>query len=809
MLKNYIVIAWRQIVKHKLYATINILGLVVGLAVYIFGSLLVTYERTHDSFYQKSERIFTVGSIFSATANIGVGETDGVYTAIAPFILSDVEEVQEAARVVRSEFLLSIGADDFYQTIRFTDPAFLKIFDLDYLEGDNRALDDPSGLLLTKSGAEKLFGPGEVLGEVVSLDHDVTLHVTAVVADLPPNTHFNSSLFSGSGKFEVIAPLAALHRASDYDLAGNFNNLSSGDFTYMLLPEGKSRDWLQTKLDGVYESHFPEDSRDFITGFKVRPLVEANTIIWDQVGMPILDSIRVLAFLVLVVAIVNYTNLATAQSLGRAREVGLRKTMGAERSQLLVQFMVESLCITTISMLVALALLEIAVPAFNLAVGRALVIDYSVTFPWIFTTAVLVGLVAGAYPAFLITRATPIEALRDGGAKGVKGGFFRSIMLGLQFSISIFMLAMVLIVYFQNAKIDSAGEIYPRSQIITLERLDVKSIQQKMGTLRNELIKLPGVTDVTYSSQVPFLQNNSGFMAGLTAGEETSSFILTKVVIDEHFLSTYDIPLLAGRNLTNDVANDTIIESALSANVVLNEQALIKFGFASPADALGKVFYDFPDERETRAYTVAGVVPSQNFMGFHNSIKPTVFLHEPDDLRFASIRVQGAGMGETLTQVESTWDSLIPDYPIQTEFLDETFGKIFKIYNGMTTVFGGFAFVALMLSLIGLFGLAAFMAESRTKEIGIRKVMGASMAQIVRMLVVQFSKPVMWALLVALPLAYLASGVYLNFFANRLAMPEVIVVLAGVLSVAFAWAIVAVHAIKIARASPIQALRYE
>lgn len=808
MIRNYILIAWRQILKNKTYAAINILGLVVGLAVYIFGSLLVTYERTHDAFYQNSDRIFTAGSIFSATANIGVSETDGIYTAFAPHIVSDIPELEEVARSVRAEFLMSVDDDHYYQNIRFVDPSFLKIFDFDYIEGDNSALDDPLGILMTKSSATKFFGELPALGRTISLDHELSLHVTAVVADLPPNTHFNSSII-GDGDFNFIAPLAALNRASDYDLAGNFNNLSMGDFTYMLLPEGKTREWLQAKIDGIFDSHFPDEDKNFITGLKVRPLVEANTIIWDLVGMPVLDSIRILAFMVLVVAIVNYTNLATAQSLGRAREVGLRKTMGAARGQLLAQFMVESLCIATISMLIALALLEIIVPVFNTAVGRGLVIDYSVTLPWLVFTSLAVGLVAGAYPAYLITRTSPIDALRDGGAKGIRGSLFRSIMLAVQFSISIFMMAMVLIVYFQNRQVESASNIYPRSQIIALKRLDVESIQARMETLRNELAALPGVENVSFSSQLPFLQNNSAFDAGPVQGDEDSAFILTQVIIDQHFLDTYDIPLLLGRNLSSEIAGDTVSEGVLVGNVIVNELALARLGFSSPGDALNQVFYDFPDEREPRAYTIVGITPDQNFMGFHNSIKPTVFMTVPEDLRFASIRVKGAGMADTLTRIESVWDELNPEYPMQSEFLDETFGKMFKFYSAMTLVLGGFAFVALMLSLIGLFGLAAFMAERRTKEIGIRKVMGASMVQIVQLLIWQFSKPVMWALVIALPLSYFASSTYLNFFADRLTMPAGIVAIAGLLAVVFSWAIVAIHATKIARANPIKALRYE
>lgn len=280
-------------------------------------------------------------------------------------------------------------------------------------------------------------------------------------------------------------------------------------------------------------------------------------------------------------------------------------------------------------------------------------------------------------------------------------------------------------------------------------------------------------------------------------------------MVDENFLSTYDIPLLKGRNFSSQISGDTMIKEALTVNVIVNELFVAKLGFSSPGDAINRVYYDYPTQREPRTYTIVGVTPNQNFQGFHNKIHPTVFMMRPDAMRFASIRVDGEKMADTLSRIESVWNTLNPDYPIQSEFLDDTYGKVFKIFSATTRILGGFAFIALTLSTIGLFGLSAFIADSRTREIGIRKVMGASMMQIIRLLVWQFSRPVMWALLLALPLAYFASGSYLNIFADRLSMPAGIIVIAGILAVVFAWGIVAIHAVKIARASPIKALRYE
>ena len=811
MLKNYLLIAWRQLLKNKLYAGINITGLVVGLTVYVFGFLLVAYENSHDQFYLNSDRIFTASSHFNPDAGIGVLQADGVYTTVGPLIEADIPQVEAVARTVGREFLVSIDDRQFYEDIKFVDPSFLRIFDFQYIEGDASALERPDGVLMIRTVAEKYFGTAEgVIGETIELDYDTVLYVAAVIEDLPANTHFTSSLIGSVDNFGIFAPLAALNAADDYDLAGNWSNLSTGDMTYMLWPKGTEKAEVQGALDAVWEAHFDENMKEFIPMMEARTLPEANTIIWDAIGLLILESLQVLALLVLVVAIVNYTNLATAQSMGRSREVGLRKTMGAGQGQLLGQFLVESISLVALSMLIAMAVIEVIVPLFNGATDKDLSINYMVVVPWLVATTFVVGVVSGAYPAYLITRATPIDALKNSGNKGNKGGLFRSVMLGVQFTISIFMLAMVIVVYFQNTKVAESANIYPRSQVVLLQRLGLESIQERFETLRSEWLKIDGVENVSFSGQVPYEQSNSSSGYTLEPGDEDSQRTLMQVSIDERFLETYQIPLLAGRDLTNEISNDTIKRDVLAANIIVNELALDRFELGSPEQALGRVLYDTPDSREPRAYTIVGVLPNQNFQGFHNEIKPMIFMINPNFQRIVSIRV-GAGvpMQRALGDIEDTWKEIVPDYPMQSKFLDETFEDVFQIFNLTTQVLGGFALMALMLSLIGLFGLAAFMAQNRTREIGIRKVMGANIGQIIGLLIWQFSKPVLWSLLVALPLAYFSSTAYLNFFAERIGAPTLIVLGSGIVAVMFAWAIVSVHAIRIARANPIRALRYE
>jgi len=814
MFRNYLLTAWRNILKNKVYAGINIACLVIGLSVYLFGSMLADSERNFDTFWGNHDRIFTLGTAFAPDVPVGVKEVDGTYSAIAPLVTTDVSEIDHIARVIRREFLITLGNDDYYQQIRFVDPAFTDIFQLNYLMGDGASLQDPSAVMLTKSAAEKYFPDGDPIGKTITLDHKLDLRVTAVFEDLPINTHLTSSLLTDGG-FEVVAGLGALAQASNFEIEGGWDNLSSGDLTYVVLPDGQSVEWLQNTMNDIFEAHLPADDREIFDGIKVRPLKEANTVVWDMIGLPMIESVQLLAMLVLIVAIVNYTNLATAQSLSRSKEVGLRKTMGASRQQLLSQFLVESITISAISMLLALAALEAVIPAFNNAAGRIMSIDYFGLMPWLVATTLLVGTIAGVYPAYIITQATPIQALRGGANKGAKGGTFRSVMLGLQFTISIFMLGMVMVFFLQNQRIESSGSIYPKSQIYTLDRLSISDIASKQEALRNELLRIDNVEGVTFSSQVPFEQSYSGFTAGANRGDEAGGFTTMQVAVGDDFFTTYQIPLLAGRFHDAEISRDMVTADSTEANVVINDLMAETLGFGSPANALGKQFYDFPtdrgsDTRASRVYTIVGIVSAQNFQGFHNGIKPTAFvMREADSLRIASVRMKAAGILATVKEVETVWNRVIPDYPMQGQYLDAFFDDVFQIFRAISQVMAGFAFLALTLSLIGLFGLAAFMAANRTKEIGIRKVMGANVSQIVRLLIWQFSKPVVWALLVALPLTYVASGIYLDFFADRIPLPELLILAAGVISILFAWSVVAFHAIRVARSNPIFALRYE
>ena len=808
MFWNNVKIALRNLRKNKVFALVNILGLAMGLTIYVFGGLLVKYESTHDMFFKNAANIYTIGSIAAPDLNVGVSKFNSTFTTVGPIIEAELQDVELVARTVNSEYLLSVGDKSFYEGLNFADATLLEIFDFDYIHGDSTALQDPSGLLLTESSAIKYFGRTDVLGETITFDNEFDFHVTAVIEDVPLNSHFTSSVIMDDG-FNFLAPINGLNRMRDWDLAGNWNNLSINNMTYVLLPDTLGEDWLNTQVDGIYERLVPDDQKQVIAELTVAPLQRANLAVWDMIGMPVIAVVSLLSFLVLVVACVNYTNLATAQSLGRSREVGMRKTMGASQRQLLAQFLIESLVIAAIAMIVAIAALELIIPLFNNVANKSLTLDYLRTMPWLVLTTAMVGLLAGMYPAWLITRASPIDALRDMARKGKKGARMRSIMIGTQFAISAFMLAIVSIVFMQNEKVKESSYVFPRSEIYTMDRLFVEGIQDRLDTLKHELESLPNVSSVAYSSQVPFEQNNSQRSVSLQPGDEAGQVNLHTMDMSPDFLGTYDIPLLAGRTLDRNIAQDVWKEDAEIVNVVINELAADNLQFGTANDAINQRFYRLDDDGKSTEYIVVGVVPTQNIIGLFNEVKPWMFTYDPESLRIGSIRITGGNIMDTVEQIEDAWERVIPEYPLQGQFLDAVFNDVYQILKFMNMALAGFAFVALALASVGLFGLAAFMAAQRTKEIGMRKVLGASTSQIARLLVWQFSTPVLWALAVALPGAYFASTTYLNFFAERIESPILVLVIAGALAVTLAWSTVAGHAIRIARSNPILALRYE
>ncbi|MEM1112988.1 MAG: ABC transporter permease [Pseudomonadota bacterium] len=813
MLLNYLIIAIRTLRRNASYTVINLFSFVLGLTIFVLGGLIVKYEQTHDLFFENSDRIYTVGMVFKGEGIGGSSRDITTYSAVGPLIDAEVGDLEAVARVLIRPRVLTIGDEKINQAVRFADPAFLQIFKFEFIAGDASVLHDPSSMILTESTALRHFGRADALGETITLDNQLDLRVAAVIRDVPTNSHFNSSLVFDND-FEFLAPLSALSMVSSFNIEGRWGGIWSWDHTYVLLPATLDVTWLDAQLGALFDRHKRPDEDEMALGFYASPLVEANLSIFQNIGIPVTSIIQLLSLLVLVIVCVNYTNLATAQALGRSREVGLRKTMGASRVQLLAQFQVESLVITSVGMLGALACLELLIPAYNKVTGRALVLSYASELPTLILTAVLVGLAAGAYPAWVITRSSPIAALRDENRQGRQGAWVRSLMLGAQFAISAFMLALVVVVYAQNLKVEESSYVFPRDETYALQLSSLKmdDKQSRLETLSRELEALPEVDGVALASTVPFATKWSATrLARDKDGSDTAPQI-NQLYVAPEFVELYDIEILAGRNFNRDINSDRHRSDEPGIyNVLINELAVSTLGFDSPQSALGQRIYGKDDDKETTEMVVVGVLATLPHLGQVNLLRPQVFFMEPEKYSDLSIRLRAGGsMLEAVEAIEEVWEQVIPEYPISGKFLSDVFLQLFNILTVASASLAGFASVALLLALVGLFGVTAFMAAQRTKEIGIRKSLGASTASLVGLMLWRFLRPVLLALALALPCAFIATSLYLDIFSeDRITTQVPILVLAGLTSILLAVLTVGGRVLKVARSNPVLALRHE
>lgn len=808
MILSYITIALRNLLKHKLFALINIVGLTLGLLIFMFSVLLATYEENHDHMFDKRERIYTLASKFAPTSGEAIGLYPDSATAYGPLIRNRLPELEAVARAVHRIKQVTIDNDSYYLGTRFVDKDFTRIFNFNYIHGDETALDRPDGLMLTRSLAEQLFGSADAMGKTVKVEQSIELQVTAVIEDIAADSHLNSDM-RPKYALGLIASYHALTQIDKFTLEGEMGNNSAA--IYVLLPENRDQSWLQHEADAMFDAHTPEEDREYTEALRVRPLIMSNTMVWDAMGFPVMIAAQVLGLMVLIIAALNYTNLAAAQSFGRVREVGLRKALGASKEQLLQQFLIESLTIASFAMLLALAAIEWLVPLYNSGTGKAVALNYSQVLPYAIGITLLVGLGAGAYPAYQISRHQPIESLRGGANKAGGSQWFRNILIAAQFSLSIFMLAMVMVVYFQNAKMQELSASFNKSDTLVLGRMDVEAIVPKQEALKQQLLNKEGIASASYSNAVPFQSGGYRRRAAARAGDDAGRFDVSFVSIDFDYLRNYRQELIAGRNFDKQRSQDIFEDLRTTINVIVNERMLQKLGISSAEAAIGQNFYKILDEKypTEREYHIIGVVADSYFFGVHQPIPPTGFMVRPEDYRFLSLHLLPNKRQQGVLNTEQTWDALIPNYPIQSKFLTYYFRLFYRIAEGINAVISGFAGIALMLSLIGLFGLAAFMAQRRTREIGIRKVLGASLGQVIGLLVWQISKPVLWSVLIAVPLSYLAAGMYIDFFPESIQSILPFVAIAVIIAIVMAWGIVAIHAWRVARQRPVHSLRYE
>ncbi|WP_420137666.1 ABC transporter permease [Sphingomonas sp.] len=836
MLRNYLTVGLRALAKNRTYAFINIFGLAIGMAACLLILLFVRYEMSYDRWLPEGDRAYQLQSFYKAD---GRGQTEmslqnAAYVA-GPTLKKDFPQVEQivyagSARPVILRNGRAITSEDFF----FVDGPLFDILKVPFVHGDSRsALQKPGSLVLTEKEAARLFGSANPMGQTVTIvdrGRSIDYHITGIIRDLPKNTHLSL------GMLARYDPTSYWADFPDFLTSWGWQ----AGYIYVRLRPGASATEMNRQLPAWAKRNIPDDVVDGVRSNR------ADTESWEltnvrdvhlgkaQSGamMPGNDrrslvTFAIIAALVLGMACVNFTNLATARASQRAREVALRKVLGAQRKQLILQFLAESVLVATLAMLVALALTELLLPLLNRFLDAQLALHYfgrdGVLLP-VLVLVLLVGIAGGIYPAFVLSGFPPAKVLRaNKSAADARGsGVLRNILVIGQFAVSIGLIACTIIIYAQTVYARTSDPGYKREGLIQVRNIN-RTVMPVIETLQHELARVPGVVSLGRSTIGVGTRNSSNM--GVKGPGQTEAQSIGIYRVDTGFFRTMEIPVLAGRTFIQGRAmDDTTLEgfppkptdlAALTQrgfNVVVNELAAKRLGFRSPADAIGKMVRaetgsDASDS--STPVTIIGVVKDSRFRSIRDPLEPIMFQydrHGPDNL---IIRYDHADPNSVREQLERRWKQIVPDVPFEASFSDDIVWRLYQAERARAGMFAAFAALAVVVGCLGLFGLAAFTAERRTKEIGIRKVLGARTRDIVRLLVWQFSQPVLIANLIAWPVAWWVMRDWLNGFDARIALSPLPFLFAGGLALAIAIATIVSHAVRVARANPILALRYE
>lgn len=801
MIRNYIKTALRNLLRQRAFATINVIGLAIGMATCLLISLFIFDEWSYDRFHEKADRIVRV--VFGGTVPGGEIKEANVMPPTAAAIQAEFPEVEETTRLVSAGRPVFQVADQFFneEELAFVDSNFFQVFSFPLRQGNPKtALIEPYTVILTETVALKYFGTTDIIGkEIAAKDNNQPLRVTGVATDLPHNSHI---------RFDIFASM------SSYPNAKSNSWLESGFNTYALLFPGSDYNAMGAKLPTLFEKYagpqFPAAFGMTYTehrkagnniGLHLQRLtdIHLHSDFTNDLSTP--GDVRyvyifgAIALFMLLIASINFMNLATASASRRAKEVGVRKVLGSGRKALTIQFLLESLLLTFIALLLALGLVYSALPLFNHLSDKALTLDL-VGHWWITPSLLLaglaVGLLAGSYPAFFLSAFRPVAVLKGKLTPDNKGLGLRSGLVVFQFLISIGLIICTTVVYKQLDYIQHKKLGYDKNQVLVMQTWPLDKNEE---LFRQQLLQDSRVLDVTNSPYVPAgaTYNNNFFVHPVDAPAEWTKTL--RYDVDEHYIPTLGIELSAGRNFSADYGMDSL-------SAVINETAAATFGWTG--DALGKIVVD-SDNRHLR---VVGVVKDFHFRSLHERISPLVMVLNKNFGNLI-VKVKAGDITGLLETVEKQYNALHPALPFSYSFLDERINNTYLAERKTGTILGVFAGLTIFVACLGLFGLATFTAYQRTKEIGIRKVLGASVANITRLLITDFMKLIGIAVVIASPIAWWTMNKWLEDFAYRIQIQWWLFALAGSVAVTIALLTVGWQAIKAAVANPVDSLRDE
>ncbi len=775
MFSNYLKITLRNIRRHKAYSFINIAGLALGIACCVLIMLWVQDELSYDRFHENVEDLYV------ATFSNGSIVTP---TALAPFLRAEYPEVQHASRLEgMGRNLLRYGNTQIYQEGGIlVDPDFLRMFTLRFLRGDEEAaLNDPRSVLLSEEVAKKLFRAEEPLGQTVVLGASTPLKVTGVFADYPSNSHI---------QFDYIIPLE-LSKTWNRDLdTWDRNNIRS----YVQLRPGTDPRSVDAKISGVVERHRPQDQRPLslqpVTRLYLNPFQHTGRIVYVYL-------FSALAFFTLLIACINFINLTTARSLTRAKEIGIRKTVGAFRSQLVRQFFGESMFLTFIAFAVGIGLVLLFLPKFNSLTGKdfsGLLLLRRDVFLGMLGIVLFTVFIAGNYPAFLLSRFQPVNVLGGKPVSGSRGKTFRKALVVVQFSLSVFLILGTLVIFRQVRFLRERPVGYNKDNVVIF---GVGSrFRQDITTVKAELLSNPDILSVTLTDVAPYRwQSNAGVGDVDWEGKSNQQVKMVMTSVDYDFLETFQLEMEEGRFFSREFTTDP--EDAF----VVNAAAVRAMEMENPVGKWLKV-WDFNNR-------IIGVVKDYHFESLHNEIIPMAMRIDPNWHSQACVRIAPHRVPDTLAVLEAKWKEFYPEYPFEYRFLDDTLKNLYRSEYTIGEIVTTFTLLALFISCLGIFGLSSYTAERRTKEIGIRKVLGASVSSVVRYLSQEFFLLVAIANILVWPVAYFVLRKWLQAFAYQITISWWTFVLTGVFVLVVSLLTSGLQVIRAARADPVKALRYE
>ncbi|WP_336517745.1 ABC transporter permease [Pollutibacter soli] len=787
MFRNYVKTAWRSLMKNKFYSSINIIGLTVGLAVGVLILLWVLDEKSYDAWHSKGDEIFKIENM------VGTGDSKQIWTStvapIAKLAKAELPEVKEYVRLsYNGYFSLYKSGDKIFNEDRvvFTDPALFSLFDYPLLKGNPaQPFKDEHSVIITESTAKRYFGNDEPLGKIITADDTMHLTVTGVVKDFPHNTYI---------KFNLLTPISLLTKIYKDQTGGkniddDFNQFNNESFVQ--LQPGTDLKALGKKLEKIHLRIKPEDTD---AGYMLEPLAKIHLYKSDgsDGGIGTVRIFSIIALVILIIACINYVNLSTARSMLRSKEVSLRKIAGAAKAQLFIQFIVETAVLFVVATIFALTLLYVLLPYFNELSGKDFKFDISHPAVWkIIVPAVAGTLIASSiYPALLLSSFEPLKALKGKISARLSDTMFRKVLVVIQFSFSIILIAGTIIIGNQLKYIRSKDLGYDKEHVLSFFMRDMAS---HYDAVKAELEKQPGVMGVARSS------SNIVRMAGQTGDNEWDgkmqgeTMMLRIMATDADLMPFFSMKLAEGKNFTRTPAD--------SHYVILNETAV---KVARIKDPIGKKFRLWQNNA-----TILGVVKDFHFASMKQKIEPAVFYFEPKSARRIYIKTTAKDAPQVIDAAGALWKKYNPDFAFDYAFLDETFNRLYISEQKAGTLFNIFAGIAIIISCLGLFGLATYTAQTKIREIGVRKVLGASVPSVVRMLAGNFLLLVFIAMVISIPIAWYMMSKWLEDFAYKTNLSWTVFAISGILAIVIAVLTISYQSIRAALANPVKSLRTE